>query len=211
MKKNKLTLPKVLIILLLVVLVSTSLLSRTLAKYITTDTLANDTVRVAKWGVKVEAEGDLFKDAYATDDDDYDEDSVISADSSLVVAPGTSGQTASVSITGKPEVATRIKLHDKGSQLTGWDYTGGYEPVKWTLSISGADPLVEGGSFEDLIDALEAENMEFEPNTDLSTESFDISWEWPFTGNDDGDTYYGDKETAPTIDFKFDITITQID
>lgn len=220
MKKQKRSLPKLIIVLLIVLLISTSLLGRTLARYITSGTLADDVVRVARWGVQVTGSGTMFSDSYSTDDLGYSGDyTVISANQDLVVAPGTGETSGNFTITGTPEVAARIELVDKGSSISGWDYdpdnTGTYyEPVVWTLEKYGeATPILSGGSLEDLIDELENLTIDVAPNTDLSTEGFDytISWEWPFTGNDAGDTYYGDRATAPTITLAIDIVVTQID
>ncbi len=209
---------KVILILLVVLLISASLLSRTLARYISSAPLADSTARVAKWGVEINASGDLFADAYAADDSSYtDGDTVISGNQDLVVAPGTSGNSGSFSITGTPEVATRVMIVDRGSTLSGWEHEVSgvnYEPVLWTLT-KGATTVVNGGSLADLIAALTTTTYELEPGTDLSGEAldFEISWEWPFVGNDEADTIYGNQEGSdvPTITLALDITVVQVD
>lgn len=211
-EQKKLTLPRLIIVLLLVALVSTSLLGRTLAKYITSETLADDVVRVAKWGVEITAEGGLFKAVYDSDTAGFDDETVMSVDDVLVVAPGTSGQSAGVSISGEPEVAARIQIRDNGSTLEGWDYSiaENAERVLWTVGVAGNVELTNG-SFQDMLDTLTSNPIEVGPNTDLSQDAFNISWSWPFEGNDDADTYYGNKDVAPRIILNLDIDVVQID
>ena len=62
MKKNKMM--RLASVLLVLTLLSTSVISGTFAKYITTDS-ANDSARVAKWGVVASVKGDLFGQTYA--------------------------------------------------------------------------------------------------------------------------------------------------
>lgn len=207
-EQKKISLPKLIIVLVLLGLLLTSLLGRTLAKYITTGTIAKDTVRVAKWGVTVNASGELFKKEYITNDTTYSGGISVKADD-LVFAPGTNGQTAGVTISGQPEVASRISIKDNGSSVNGWDQG---EAVLWTLEVEGV-PIVNGGSLHDLIGGMTANSIDLAPNADLSGAGFNISWEWPFGDgtNDVRDTYYGDKTTAPTVNFDFDIVIEQID
>ncbi|NLC97235.1 MAG: hypothetical protein GX675_06680 [Erysipelotrichaceae bacterium] len=218
MKKTerKSILPKLVVILLIVMLISTSLLSRTLAKYVTTGNLLNDTARVAKWGVVITAPTDrLFSTTYTTHDTTYNEDNtVISASSELVVAPGTSGTISDFSITGSPEVASRLGVTvNSGSKLSGWvlaDGTTAYEPVVW--SLTEGTTTQNNLSFADLLTELGEIAIEFDPNVSLADGlSLTIAWEWPFSGNDVNDTILGDATTAPTITLDFDVTLTQID
>lgn len=219
MKKteNKSILPKLIVILLIVMLISTSLLSRTLAKYVTSGTLLNDTARVAKWGVVITpADNALFSTTYAADETGYTAgNTVASINTDLVVAPGTKGTSVDFTVTGQPEVATRVQLVDNGSAISGWTVANdaAYEPVKWTLK-QGSSTILDGGSFADLLSHLgTSSELDFAPNTDLSNadNGFVIEWEWPFDSDDVNDTYLGDKATPPTITLNLDITITQID
>ena len=67
MKKN--VMMRLASFLLVAVLISTSAISGTYAKYVTADE-GTDTARVAKWGVEIEAESfGMFDTNYATDDD----------------------------------------------------------------------------------------------------------------------------------------------
>lgn len=218
MKKTerKSILPKLIVILLIVMLISTSLLSRTLAKYVTTGTLLTDTARVAKWGVVITpTQGGLFATQYATDETPGYSGTytVASVGADLVVAPGTSGTITSFSITGQPEVASRLTITDNGSAISGWTVEGDvvYEPVRWTVTVGGTPQ--SNLDFAGLQSALSAVSLDLAPNTDLSTSGLGltISWEWPFNGNDVNDTYLGDKTAAPSISLNFDVTLTQID
>lgn len=105
--------------LLVAVLITTSMISGTYAKYVTTDSVA-DKARVAKFGVVVTAEGSLFaetyKDAPTTEKDAQTVvTSVATAGETVgekVVAPGTNNadDTFKFSITGKPEVDVKIEV-----------------------------------------------------------------------------------------------------
>lgn len=112
-------------VLLIAVLLTTSVISGTFAKYVTSDT-ADDSARVAMFGVKIETEGALFAKNYLTTDNTPAGDSAgasLSVKSSgalgaegnqigNVVAPGTKNEDGLVfSVTGTPEVAVNVELN----------------------------------------------------------------------------------------------------
>ena len=133
MKKNKMM--RVASALLIAVLLTTSAISGTFAKYVSTGH-AEDAARVAKWGIAIKAAGTLFSDAYAagTVDDStgtpttvgntpvlYDEDKVATLAYTVnsmgsgdtkenVVAPGTRSYSNGLmlGLSGEPEVAVRL-------------------------------------------------------------------------------------------------------
>lgn len=227
--------------LLVAALLTTTIISGTFAKYITSDDNL-DTSRVAKWGVEVELGTDLFAKQYVTDEDGkVFEFSVISSTDDNVVAPGTKGTFANTELTGKPEVATRI-TQTHAFDLTGdWVDADGnfYCPIIIKASYSRM-PFIGAGTFNGLDYASEAE---FEAavnalsgslvtnnkaNADLSKQILirTWSWSWAFEGtagaainqSDVDDTYLGDiaaglieGKTTPNMSFESNITITQID
>lgn len=171
MKKN--VMMRVASVLLIAVMMTTCAISGTFAKYVTSAE-GSDSARVAKWGVKVTAQGPSnFSNEYATHDKDFTgELSVKSIDDKKVVAPGTSskdvnGETV-FTITGTPEVATRVTLsvaegysdiYLKAGTYT--DFTkvvsygennvplyatftleNDYYPVVWTLTVDDASENV---------------------------------------------------------------------
>ena len=109
--------------LMIATLLSTSIVSGTYAKYVTSDS-ASDTARVAKFGVTVTASGSLFDKTYLTTsntpggDTEDANGTVLSVESSgavnkieNVVAPGTkNGEGISFSVTGQPEVDVAVKI-----------------------------------------------------------------------------------------------------
>lgn len=119
MKKN--TMLRIASILLVVTLLSTCVISGTFAKYVT-KAEGQDQARVAKWGVLVSVEGNVFADQYKAVDEAYLEDggeyAVVSVNGDKVVAPGTSAKEADMALVatvkGTPEVATRYTLEGKG-------------------------------------------------------------------------------------------------
>lgn len=113
--------------LLVAVLVTTSMISGTYAKYVTTAS-GSDSARVAKWGVVVTATGSLFGKTYlnATGDtpgEDTAAEATITVKSNnteKVVAPGTKNDTGiTASITGTPEVDVRVVVDVKGLDKDG--------------------------------------------------------------------------------------------
>lgn len=114
MKKNKMM--RLASGLLVAVLLTTSMISGTYAKYVTTAS-GSDSARVAKWGVEVYADAsDAFMNEYASHDTaTYAGVTVKSIDDKKVVAPGTSSADITdgafvFSISGTPEVATEVSI-----------------------------------------------------------------------------------------------------
>ena len=115
MKKN--VMMRLASFLLVAVLISTSAISGTYAKYVTQDSGA-DQARVAKWGISLQVVGDLFGVSYkngivptAVDEDDAIrvQASDYATKGSNVVAPGTlNAEGMSFGLTGTPEVDYQI-------------------------------------------------------------------------------------------------------
>lgn len=236
MKKNKMM--RLASSLLVAVLLTTSVISGTFAKYVTSDE-ASDSARVAKWGVVVKAEGNLFDvnyyqkndpametDNQLTTDEAYI--SVESVSSDAVLAPGTKSddQGLSLSITGKPEVDIKVTTIAT-IELENWELASGeYCPLVFKVDnteykIDGSSIINIDGLKTALKTALEANanGKIYESNTDLSTVTdiqHKITWEWPFeTGNDVKDTELGNRTTkgldAPTVSIKIETTVEQVD
>ena len=99
--------------LLVAVLITTSTISGTFAKYTTQDS-ATDTARVAKWGVELQVEGNLFADGYIdaiSKSETNAELAVHSLGDDDVVAPGTKNDNGfTFSIKGTPEVSGKVVI-----------------------------------------------------------------------------------------------------
>ena len=210
MKKNKMM--RIASVLLVAVLLTTSIISGTFAKYVTEGSVS-DLARVAKFGVVVSAENDLFSKTYALDDTDAEDDedgfSVVSTEK--VVAPGTKSDDANpfkITVTGTPEVdvIVTIKIDDcKDVWLQqGWfsDPTGAgenfynasvYYPVVFTLKQG--DNELKSGTLAEIKAYLEneAEPIYIEAGNDLSEYMYTLSWAWDF--DDDGDGTYDKQDT----------------
>ena len=113
MKKN--VMMRVASALLVAVLLTTCSISGTFAKYVTTNS-AEDSARVAKFGVVIQADGSLYGDNYGTGTLSVP---TIEADKTLLsvdadakaVAPGTqSDEGLTFSINGTPEVRTKLDV-----------------------------------------------------------------------------------------------------
>lgn len=113
MKKNKMM--RTASGLLVATLLTTSMISGTFAKYTTQDE-ANDSARVAKWGVNLAVSGSLYGKKYSasttnTATTDSTGATVISANKAAdkIVAPGTKSDGGlHVTLSGTPEVSTKV-------------------------------------------------------------------------------------------------------
>jgi len=226
---------RIMVLALAFTLLSTCLLSNTLAKYITTAN-GSDTARVAKWGIEITSNLVIFDTEFATDNEDYDETitlSVLSGNSDNVFAPGTTKTINLASITGTPEVAFEVKFSvDPASGYTStgtlssnglWTVDNGneeYEPIKWTLSQNGtAVSGAEDVTFAELVTALEGFSAHYAPGVDASTllSDIEIKWDWVFSvddATDEKDTDLGNQAAAGIINsvlLDLEIQVVQID
>lgn len=170
MKKNKMM--RLASAMMVLTLMSTSVISGTFAKYVTTNS-GSDVARVAKWGVEISVADDMgiFATSYATDDETSEYTGALSVESSAtvsaangnverVVAPGTSGS-MTFSVTGQPEVAVELAvtvdvedticLEPSTYTLTAGKFAGkdtsvtttvAYEPIKFYLGDKDAATLL---------------------------------------------------------------------
>lgn len=156
MKKNKMM--RIASFLLVAVLLSTSVISGTFAKYVTSDSV-EDSARVAKFGVVVTASGSLFDKTYFAADtntpggDTWDENldgdpkdlTTLTVESTAnVVAPGTKNDNGmTIVVTGTPEVDVKVDVvvsnfvdvYLKGTNLP--DMTTGTAGDKFDVAAPG--------------------------------------------------------------------------
>ena len=220
MKKN--TMMRLAAVMLMCVLLTTSVVGGTFAKYVTSE-IGGDSARVAKWGVDVTVNGDT---AFAKEYDATDSaaiakgvaKSVVEASGfdDTLVAPGTGGTLVTYSISGSPEVAVHVE-GDATLTLTGWEDANGDYYCPLVITIDGTDEIsgLSYSSVGDFIDAVKEKlhvDYYVQANTDLTT-SHTVEWSWPFytsEANDKKDTDLGDAGTAK-IEFTYEITVTQVD
>ena len=231
MKKNKFL--KLASGLLVLCLLTTCVISTTFAKYVTEDS-ANDTARVAKWGVTVSVQaGDSGSAFYNTYEKDYGGTITNTVEAlDKVVAPGTDGTLAQFEVNGTPEVAVDLAFDITDSTGTGNAkdvFVNTYNPIRFNVYKDGAATPMTGGeglTLSELVAFVEAFSGEYEPNVTLDA-TYKITWAWVYDGaHDVEDTLLGnlaaDKATYGagmtegtdynlTIDFALTITATQID
>ena len=222
-------------ILLALVLVTSCFVGGTFAKYVTSGT-GNDTARVAKFGVKVTANGSTFANTYAAKDGVVGTiaNSVVSSNTDeKVVAPGTSGNMVSMTLEGTPEVAVNVK-YKATVTLNNWVYkaregAAGEFYCPLVITVNGDE--IKGLAYTSDVDfknAVETKINDYSQNyaantplADKSNDSLKISWAWAFEDNaadaeqtDVKDTYLGDQAAngnAATIALEVVTTVTQID
>ena len=234
MKKN--VMMRVASIMLVLVLLTSSGISGTFAKYVTADG-STDEARVAKWGVKITPNGTVFEQIYATHNTTLytGPNSVESSDTWKVVAPGTSKTATEIVLEGTPEVAYEVKFVAT-VDLLNWEAFGAeYCPIIFTVESAtyGMEYTTATNKYTTVADlaaavknAIDDCTAVYGPNQPLTAANFpNVSWEWPFeTGTgaeiadfDSKDTYLGNVAagtlagSAATIDLDIAITVTQVD
>lgn len=140
--------------LLVATMLTTCAISGTFAKYVTQDN-GGDVARVAKWGVVVQVEGDLYGQKYLNDANTVTiaNDTTVGVDGkqiakpdNAVVAPGTKSDSPfTFGINGTPEVdsETTIEIDYQNIYLN----TG-----KYGVMVPVADGVVTAANFADLAD-----------------------------------------------------------
>ena len=221
MKKNRMM--RAASALLVAVLMTTCTISGTFAKY-TTKATGTDTARVAKFGVVITANGETFAKTYDAVDAD-DAKTVVSSDK--VVAPGTEGTMASMTLTGTPEVDVQVTyvgtldLGDKWVDKDDHYYCPLVIKVN-TTTINGMD-CTDADDFESKVKAaIDGYSKSYDAGTDLSSdavkgESLAVSWAWAFETGADADAKAANniKDTylaaqAAGITLTVETTVTQV-
>jgi hypothetical protein len=207
MKKNK---PMRLASALLVVtLLTTSMISSTFAKYVSSDS-GSDTARVAKWGITVSASGDLFGTTYKQASDNTigtgasgETLTVKSSGTDKVVAPGTQNTTGvTFKVNGTPEVsyiieASSLNVKDvfiaagtyqvtKGDKTQIITLTENYSPIVYTLkkgstTVTGDLTTVTKALTDGLqgITSTQTTAVTHDSNKEADTE-YTLTWAWAF-------------------------------
>ena len=203
MKKNKMM--RIASVLLVAVLLSTSVISGTFAKYTSTAT-GTDSAKVAKWDFKVNGSTvnsntftfDLFK---TINDTDGSAETDINPSDGTIIAPGTQGS-FEITLKNDSEVTAQYTI----------DYTVTNDnniPVKFSL---------DGSTWKDSIDALDV-TTPVKVAIGATATPVTVYWMWAFeTGADDvekatnnaTDTALGLNGTA-TIEVTAKVTVEQVD
>lgn len=228
MKKNSTM--RIAAVLMVLTLMTSCFVGGTFAKY-TTSGYAEDTARVAKWGITVSADGtNTFGGAYKKANDNtlsatYDVNTeTVNSTGGDVVAPGTKGTVAGLVINGTAEVNTMVTFKAEVT-LANWDVSGYYCPLVFTVTttkdgVTTETPIYGSvyGSADEFEAAIEAEVLKaqaiFAANASINDDSLTITWEWPFsTGevNDVKDTELGRATTPAKVTIKVTATVEQTD
>ena len=213
MKKNRMM--RLASVLLVCVLLTTSVISGTFAKY-TTTTGSEDAARVAKWGfepVAMDITG-LFSNAYDANATDFTVESAVD-----VIAPGTQGSAQfafaydEANGIGAPEVDYTFTVDTTGSVCA--------QSIQDNASIQWKLDSGNWVRWDDLIDAIEAldgdedyEAGELPAAFGVNDNTHTIYWRWVFsTGNESDvkDTGMGNADELANVKLVINITATQVD
>ena len=199
--------------LFILTMISTCAFATTFAKYVTSGD-ATDSARVAKWGVTVDVAGDAFAKNYKDLAVESGDDSLTVSGSEKVVAPGTKGTLLTLSISGTPEVDTKVTI-EFSIALTNWVVESDeYCPLVFKVNDTEIAMTTTVAAFETALE--EAINAVYtcEANADLA-KSITVTWEWAFStgdANDKLDTELGNWElNAPEIEFSIECVVVQLD
>ena len=229
MKKN--VMMRVASIMLVLVLMSSSVISGTFAKYVTSGS-ASDTARVAKFGVTVTGTSEIFSDSYKDTAATYTAgentaDITVQADTegTNVVAPGTEGKLVNFVLEGTPEVDVKV-TYEATVDVAGWNIGGAVYYCPLRVTVEGEEfygmNYADEAAFEAAIKAkIDGYTKTYHTNTNLSSVTYDdldVSWKWDFEGTDGKqtdpyDTKLGDQAAAgqaATIYIAVTCTVTQI-
>lgn len=219
MKKNKMM--RLASILLVLVLMTSSIVGGTFAKY-TTSATSEDSARIANWGFERSNSMDLtnlFAGTYTNVDSNNDDD---------VIAPGTSGSASfkfaydEKNGSAGPEVAYTFTVAVEDS----CDDTIKSNPnILW--SLDGTEYVADdtNSSWDKMVAAIKAlsgdadGSKEYSPNTlpsafGVADNTHTISWRWIFSNseaNDTTDTTMGNADELADCSIKITITATQDD
>jgi hypothetical protein len=197
-------------ILFALTLITTSVIGGTFAKYVTSDTVEK-TARVAKFGVDISADGELFSTTYKSiDSSKLNGSDLVINSSEEVVAPGAKNDTGvTISVTGEPEVAVAVEikldksstdinlpegsyidptniLKDKNISIAKGDE---YYPIKYTVK-KGDSEVGTSGTLGSLTSNGSKDGVlyyaEFGPGTKLEDEvgTLNLTWAWTFEDSD---------------------------
>ena len=217
--KKKNTFMRLAMALVLLVLVTTSAVGGTFAKY-TSSVESEATARVAKWGFTPSGIDitDLFTDVYGT--------TVDSVNGDKVIAPGTFKQASfkfeydDDATHSAPEVAYTFKVDTTGSNCP--DAIKNNDNIKWYLDDAEKANALE---WEELLAAIEllsgdasgTKNYapgELPDEFGVTDNVHTIAWEWVFETNADADaddTAMGNAADLASVVVKITITATQVD
>lgn len=205
--------------LLVAVLLTSSIVSGTFAKY-TTSASSIDAARVARWGF--DATTINITDLFATS---YNNVTSVGGD---VIAPGTEGSSTIWFTTesgAAPEVAYKFEVvAESEADNDDTNTIIGNPNIKWAFYKDGQATTATWGTFGQMLTKInEMSEAEVEENNlpELSGK-YVVAWKWIFDetatnveadtqNNDVNDTLMGNADTLEAIDLTITITATQLD
>lgn len=208
---------------------------QTFAKYVAETGHETESATVAKWGIVLTAQGELFSDEYGVssstlatkDGTTLVVDSVASA---KVVAPGTTGS-MTLTVSGAPEVNYEVTYTKKAdckdifvpaNTVAGVDKD--YYPIIWTVNNGSTSK-----EFNQIADVHTYLGQQLHSGEVIAANvaignptTYTISWAWAFDGAynfngtkftadqvDELDTYLGNQNALQQVAFGFDLTVQQ--
>ena len=215
MKKNKMM--RIAGILLIAVLLTTSLISGTFAKYVTRGEV-EDHARVAKFGVTISGSGKLFAETYyhTTNNRPADgvEDSanghlitVASSNGDEIVAPGTKSDPQApftVSVSGAPEVDVLITLGiaadskdiylkagynypDRTTQAIGDTFTFEEDYYPIVYTLKLGNKVLASGNLAAIEEFLKDYSLYVDTTKELNAENYTYTLSWEWAFESDAD------------------------
>ena len=165
--------------LLVVTMLSTCMISGTFARYTTQD-VARDTARVAKWGVELQVAGDLYSTNYSAlagdnvAQTDSNNATVSSYNEANLVAPGTKNEKGLVfSLNGQPEVSGMISATFEYENIY---LNSGKYGVMVQYGGSDSDGKMTEETYNTIMNAAGTDNLKKLYTKDADTYSVATAW-----------------------------------
>lgn len=201
-----------------VTLLSTSLISGTLAKYVSTGS-GSSSARVATWSILVGSNSDglksiteegestfdfdLFKSVLDEKDSNTEGD-IKAGTNETIVAPGTKGY-VDLKIQNKSEVNATYNIAFTDTTIV--DSNGQKPDIQYAIADdTSTEPATWTGTVSDLDKTSVAIDMD-------ATATYRVYWKWAYTDTDNGvaDTKLGTAVTPAKPAIKATVTATQVD
>ena len=221
MKKNKIA--RLAAVMLALTLVSTALMSGTIAKY-TAGVTGSDTARVAKFAFNIKDDGTSIGDETSTtgtyDIFTYTDTGVYNngVNSDKFIAPGTTGTIpVTVENLSEVDVAVTFGLTETNANKIPVYYTVGSETQRYSSVLTGE--YSDGRSYQDiaaLATAMAGATLEATEGTTASAGTYTLNWTWAFESAGEGQTDASDTalgvayDTPATVELGITATVTQV-
>ncbi len=183
-------------------IISMSFVGITFSKYVSTKS-GSSSAQVAKFDVNIDiSQGDFSVEGSTAPD--------------VALLPGSGGELMSFNVTGTSEVSVEV-IYDAEITFDGWELLDGTEYCPVIITVNGTNYSMDGVNIKTIAElkaavegAIEGYHESYRPGVALDNE-LNVSWSWPFVGDNAKDTELCELNVSPTIVLSISCTGRQID